>query len=79
MLPYIPVLYLFMQEAYSEDRVLYTDKVMNQLLSALYQLEVVEETTFLEWANHPSISPEARKSLSPFLTWLQEADEDEDE
>lgn len=73
---------MIVQEAYTEDRSLYTDRLLNQLLSALYQLDVLEEATINEWAKQPVTSPDARQALTPFLTWLQQAeeeDEDEDE
>ncbi|KAI8915068.1 domain found in IF2B/IF5-domain-containing protein [Entophlyctis helioformis] len=56
------------------------------ILKALYDEEIVEEDVFLSWGDKPSkkyvdkkLSKEIRSKAEPFLNWLREADEDDDE
>ncbi len=48
------------------------------LLKALYDANILEEDTILAWAKKPSSSASLvyRETIKPFLTWLQEAEEE---
>lgn len=56
------------------------------LLKALYDSELVEEDVFFKWEDRLSkryvdkkVGKEIRAKAAPFLTWLKEAEEEEDE
>lgn len=62
------------------------------ILKHLYDADIVEEDLLLEWASEPEPSEEftpaaisidqfkeLRKKAEPFVVWLQQADEEDDE
>lgn len=56
------------------------------LLQLLYDLDVLEEGTLLEWADKvkgryvsKELAADMRKVAEPLLRWLREADEEEEE
>lgn len=57
-----------------------------KILMALYQSDILEEDVIKQWGTHVSkkyvdkeTSKKVRKASEPFLKWLDEADEDEDD
>ncbi|THV07288.1 hypothetical protein K435DRAFT_742330 [Dendrothele bispora CBS 962.96] len=57
-----------------------------KILMALYQADILEEEVVTQWGTHVSkkyvdkdTSKRVRKASEPFLKWLEEADDDEDE
>lgn len=57
-----------------------------KILMALYQTDVIEEDVVTQWGTHVSkkyvdkeTSKKVRKASEPFLKWLEEADDDDDE
>lgn len=53
---------------------------------AYYQADILEEEVVTQWGTHVSkkyvdrdTSKKVRKASEPFLKWLEEADDDEDE
>lgn len=57
-----------------------------KILMVLYQADILEEDVIKQWGTHVSkkyvdkdTSKKVRKSSEPFLKWLEEADDDEDE
>ncbi|KAK2460284.1 hypothetical protein APHAL10511_007673 [Amanita phalloides] len=57
-----------------------------KILMALYQADILEEDVIKQWGTHVSkkyvekdISKKVRKASEPFLKWLEEADDDDDE
>ncbi|KAJ3538510.1 hypothetical protein NMY22_g5128 [Coprinellus aureogranulatus] len=57
-----------------------------KILMALYQIDVLEEEVIQQWGTHVSkkyvdkdTSKKVRKASEPFLKWLEEADDDDDE
>ncbi|KAG7663627.1 GCD6 [[Candida] subhashii] len=48
-------------------------------VKTLYDLDILEEENILEWWNKTSGETEVRQLTSKFVTWLQEADEEESE
>ncbi len=48
-------------------------------LKELYDLDLVEEETFLKWSNAPEINALIKEKASPFLKWLHEAEEESSE
>eukprot|EP00467_Chlorarachnion_reptans_P019263 CAMPEP_0114519100 /NCGR_PEP_ID=MMETSP0109-20121206/18813_1 /TAXON_ID=29199 /ORGANISM="Chlorarachnion reptans, Strain CCCM449" /LENGTH=359 /DNA_ID=CAMNT_0001699797 /DNA_START=219 /DNA_END=1298 /DNA_ORIENTATION=- len=57
------------------------------LLQTLYDLDIIEEEQITEWAESPpetgivprDVATEVRKAAGPFVTWLKEAEEEDDE
>lgn len=74
----IDVIYT-VQEVCEDDQVL--AKVFAQLLSVLYQIDVVTEAAVLQWAEESKAAEDKSflKRAAPFLQWLQTADEESDE
>lgn len=63
-------------------------KCMPHVLQTLYEADVLEEGTILTWADSPpesswlvskDVAITTRKSASPFIQWLRDADEESDE
>ncbi|KAG8936916.1 hypothetical protein FRC03_008594 [Tulasnella sp. 419] len=57
-----------------------------KILMELYQSDILEEEIITQWGTHVSkkyvdrdISKRVRKAAEPFLKWLEEADEDDDD
>jgi len=57
-----------------------------KVLMALYQADVIEEEVVTQWGTHVSkkyvdkdTSKRVRKASEPFLKWLEEADDTEEE
>ncbi|KAF4563062.1 hypothetical protein EYR40_007218 [Pleurotus pulmonarius] len=57
-----------------------------KILMALYQADVLDEEVITQWGTHVSkkyvdkdISKKVRKASEPFLKWLEEADDDEED
>lgn len=57
-----------------------------KLLMALYQLDALDEDVLKTWGTHVSkkyvdkdTSKKVRKAAQPFLTWLEEAEDEDDE
>jgi translation initiation factor 5 len=57
-----------------------------KVLMALYQVDVIEEDVVTQWGTHVSkkyvdkdTSKRVRKASEPFLKWLEEAEDSEDE
>ncbi|CAE7064590.1 unnamed protein product [Rhizoctonia solani] len=57
-----------------------------KILMAFYQADVLEEEVILQWGTHVSkkyvdrdVSKRVRKAADPFIKWLAEADEDDDD
>jgi len=57
-----------------------------RILMALYQKDLLDEEVVTQWGTHVSkkyvdkeISKKVRKASEPFLKWLQEADDDDDD
>jgi len=57
-----------------------------KILMALYQKDLLDEEVVTQWGTHVSkkyvdkeISKKVRKASEPFLKWLQEADDDDDD
>jgi translation initiation factor 5 len=60
--------------------------VVPKILMALYQKDLLDEEVVTQWGTHVSkkyvdkeISKKVRKASEPFLKWLQEADDDDDD
>ena len=52
-------------------------KILPVILSSLYQAEIVEEDAVLSW--YEMSSGPVRDSAKPFVDWLNEAEEDEED
>ncbi|KAG6832779.1 hypothetical protein H0H92_009397 [Tricholoma furcatifolium] len=57
-----------------------------KILMALYQMDILEEEVVVQWGTHVSkkyvdkeTSKKVRKASEPFLKWLEEAEDDEDD
>ncbi|KAG6865971.1 hypothetical protein C0991_009973 [Blastosporella zonata] len=60
--------------------------VVPKILMALYQMDILEEELVTQWGTHVSkkyvdkeTSKRVRKASEPFLKWLEEADDDEED
>ncbi|KAG6919189.1 hypothetical protein DXG01_008487 [Tephrocybe rancida] len=60
--------------------------VVPKILMALYQIDILDEELVTQWGTHVSkkyvdreTSKRVRKASEPFLKWLEEADDDEDD
>jgi len=51
-------------------------KLFNKALEELYENEVVDEDTLLYWYDNRLSDPYTKKAISPFITWLREAEEE---
>eukprot|EP01103_Thecamoeba_quadrilineata_P018830 TRINITY_DN7398_c0_g1_i1.p1 TRINITY_DN7398_c0_g1~~TRINITY_DN7398_c0_g1_i1.p1 ORF type:complete len:404 (+),score=95.12 TRINITY_DN7398_c0_g1_i1:78-1289(+) len=54
------------------------DKAMIKALEQIYDNEVVDEETLLYWYDKKLSIPAAKTALAPFVTWLREAEEEEE-
>lgn len=53
--------------------------ILPKFLFMLYEADILAEEVILSWFQKLSGSDEVHKTVTPFITWLQEADEESDE
>jgi len=52
------------------------DKAFNKALEVLYETEIIDEDTLIYWYDKRLTDAYTKKAITPFITWLREAEEE---